>query len=67
MNHRVVVDILGRDDFSDNFALNQISQLVQIDLLAVLYRDDDGVHSLGNAGAVIKSVLGSNLYTLRSR
>ena len=57
----VVVQVLGWHDKLDDLLHQILANLLQSDLGRVLHRDDDGVHSQWDAGAVADSVLDSDL------
>jgi len=57
----VLVHVLGGDDFLDDAAHQDLSHGFEGDVLVVLHGDDDRVHALGDAGAILEGVLAGDL------
>ena len=57
----LLVEVLGGDDLLDDLLLDLLAELLGGDVLAVLGRDDDGVDTQGNDGAVVVLVLDGDL------
>jgi len=57
----VLIHVLGGDDFLDDVVHEDGSHALQLDVLVVLDGDDDSVHALGDAGAILERVLAGDL------
>jgi len=57
----VLVHVLGGDDFLDDAAHEDLSHVLELDVLVVLHGDDDRVHALGDARAILERVLAGDL------
>ena len=63
MEDGVLIHVLGGDDFLDDVVHEDGSHALQLDVLVVLDGDDDSVHALGDAGAILERVLAGDLVT----
>ena len=61
MEDGVLVHVLGGDDFLDDAVHQDLSHVLQLDVLVVLDGDDDRVHALGDASAVFERVFACDL------
>ena len=57
----LIVQVLGRNDLLDDLLLNDFSQLLSSDLLAVLSRNNDSVHSERNNSTIVMRILDGDL------
>lgn len=57
----VIIQIDAWNDGLDNFLLQGVSHLLQADILIMLNRDDNCVHTHWKHGATVLAVLDSNL------
>jgi len=57
----VLVHVLGGDDFLDDAAHEDLSHVLELNVLVVLHGDDNRVHALGNAGTILERVLAGDL------
>jgi len=57
----VVVHVLGGDDFLDHAGHENLSHGLELNVLVVLHGDDDRVHTLGDASAILERVLARDL------
>lgn len=61
MKDNFIIHVLGRDGGLDDLLSQLLANEIIVNILGVLSRDNDGVDSLGNHGAILVFVLDSDL------